>query len=107
MGSKKDKIKLPLQLASLIQREGGNLPMMLEEDVAAVGGMAVVDEEEMDREMVDVGDGSVAGVSVPATTVPPSQQRSLNSIVHAAQVRHVKELQNYVRAVCKRMGFDD
>lgn len=31
--------------------------------------------------------------------------KNLNTIVAAAQTRHVKELGSYVRAVCMRMGY--
>lgn len=106
----KGKIKLPLQLASLIHGEAEKLfvdgdadaTMDAVDDVeaaaaAAAEGMMLVDD--------DPAAAAEAAAVVEAEEKPKQQRRSLNAIVGAAQARHVKELGSYVRAVCMRMGF--
>ena len=112
MSTKPDaRIKLPLQLASLIQGEAANL-LLDEEDSAAVlaaGGddSIIVDAGGEDAVMMLDASSSEAAAAVVAGTAATKTPKTLNAIVHAAQVRHVKELQSYVRAVCMRMGFSD
>ena len=90
----KDQIKLPLQLASLIQGEAANL----------LGAVATAVPED-DIIGIAMDDGMPAAAAMrPSTT---TNKRGLNAIVNAAQTRHVKELGSYVRAVCMRMGFAD
>ena len=96
----KDQIKLPLQLASLIQGEAENL----------LGEVATAVPED---DIVGIAMDDMAAEPAAAAALRNNQssatnsKRGLNAIVGAAQTRHVKELGSYVRAVCMRMGFSD
>ena len=96
----KDQIKIPLQLASLIQGEAGNL----------LGAIATaVPEDDVIGIAMDDGSSMPAAAAEATPTRPnaATNKRGLNAIVNAAQTRHVKELGSYIRAVCMRMGFAD
>lgn len=81
---KSKQIKLPAQLASLIQNHS--------EDVEEAMDMeAAVQEEEEEEETKNRSESKKKG--------------SLNSVVAAARNRHVKELASYVRAVCMRLDL--
>lgn len=75
---KKKQIKLPAQLASLIQNHS--------EDVD-------VDVDNMEKETKNGSESN------------NKKGSSLNSVVAAAHNRHVKELASYVRVVCMRLDL--
>lgn len=108
------KIKLPLQLASLIHGEADKLLLLDEDDHGEDRedqGSHDQEEDEDDQQQAARKRKKASGESSSARKTTSAaggkDKRSLNAVISATKNRHIKELGSYVRSVCMRMGFGE